>query len=579
MKKLTFLHYFKKYAFFYIISIVVLSLSIFLNMICPQITRRIVDEVLIGGEISALTPLLLCVLAVGIGRCVFQYAKEFLCDYAGSKIGCSIRLEIFRKIQSLSADFFDGINSGELMSRVKDDVDRIWDIFTYIAILIVEVVIHTAIALYFMFSLNWKLAIVPVFAMIGAACVAIAMEKKLGCVYETIAEENSIMNNTAAENLAGIRTVKAFVREPFEFSKFQQHNKRYYSLNIRQSKIYVRYNPILQCITYFLPCFIMLAGGISTINGKMTIGGLTAFLQYSTNIVWPMEMLGWLANGLSAAIASKQRLNKIFARESSITEKPVENGIISSKVAGSIPAIKGDIEFVNVCYKGTDGHEILKNVSFKIPAGSTVGIMGATGSGKTTIINLLKRLYDVSSGSIMIDGVDVRDISLSELRQNVSCVMQDVFLFSDTIENNVKLGKRKQLSCCVVENALEKSCSADFVSNMKEKSQTVIGERGIGLSGGQKQRLTIARALSRSSPVIVFDDSTSALDTETEREIQKKLESLSGMTKIIIAHRISAVRKADNILVLENGEVMEQGNHKQLLEKKGLYFQTYKSQY
>lgn len=568
--------YFKKYAVYYIVAFIAMTLSTALDLICPLITRSVVNDVIVAKNMENLSKLLMGFLWIGIGRCIFQYTKEFLCDYAGSKVACEIRSGIFRKLQSLSASFFDKHNSGELMARVRDDVDRIWDCFTYISILIAEVVIRTIIALYCMFSINWKLAIIPSICMFLAAFIAIKMDKKLDVVFGQIAEENSLLNNTAQENLSAVRTVKAFSREKFEINKFRSRNKRYYNLNIEQSKIFVKYNPLLQAITYLLPCCVLLLGGILTIKDGFSIGDLTAFVQYAMNIVWPMEMLGWLTNGLSSAKASTKRLNKIYDEIPDVFSCIDEE---NTKESSGTKKIYGNISFENVCYKTISGKDILKNVSFSVNAGETLGIMGASGSGKTTLINLLKRMYDVTDGSIKIDGIDVRHLSLGILRKNIACVNQDVFLFSDTIIGNIKLGEKNTLSTSSVKNALEQASANEFVSKMKDGHETVIGERGIGLSGGQKQRITIARALVRETPVIVFDDSTSALDTETEKEIQKTLQEMMGMTKIIVSHRISAVRNANKIIVLDKGLVVEAGTHDELLQKNGLYYETYKSQY
>lgn len=570
MEKFSLIKYFKKYAVFYVISVLAVCISIVLDMYSPQITRQIVDDVICAGHMEKLRGLLIFILCIGGCRCIFQYTKEFLCDIAGSKIGSEVRLDLFKKIQSLSANFFDGINSGELMSRVRDDVDRIWELGAYVGILMAEVLVRTVTALYFMFRLNWLLAIIPSLGMLFAAFIAIKMENKLDDVYGEIEEENSKLNNTAQENLAGVRTVKAFSREPFEILKFKKHNERYYQLNIEQSKVFVKYHPFIQAVSVLLPCFVLLAGGMLVIKGNFSIGQLSAFIQYSMNIVWPMEMLGWLTNGISSARASVKRINKIYEETPDITEK---------EAAVQLKKIDGSVEFENVSYVTNTGRYILKNVSFNIKAGETLGIMGATGSGKTTVINLLKRMYDVSEGAIKLDGVDIRDLPLGVLRKAVACVMQDVFLFSDTIDGNIRLGEKKNLTEEEVDEALKNSCSSEFVDQMKEKAETVVGERGIGLSGGQKQRLTIARAISRNAPVLVLDDSTSALDTETEQHIQGILRKMSGMTKIIIAHRISAVRNADKIIVLENGAIAECGTHAELLEKKGLYWETYQSQH
>lgn len=586
MKKLNLGHYIGKYAFFYVIAFLCITGSVILDMTSPVIVQHIVDDVLVAKNIEPLKFLLLGILGIGVGRFIFQYAKEFICDFCGSKIACEIRINLFEKLQSLSANFFDKINSGELMSRVKDDVDSIWNVTAFMGILIAEVILRVISTMYFMLRINVFLTIIPCIAMIVTAYIAIKMERKLDTLYEQAAQENSELNNTAAENLAGVRTVKAFAREGFEINKFHKHNQKYYELNIDLSRVFVKYNPKIQIITKLLSVITLLIGGIFVIKGnpltggdKITVGQLMAFLQYVGNIIWPLEMLGWLTNGLSSARASISRLNKIYAEMPDITDaqtlgtdEEISNSLFTAH------DIAGNISFEHVTYKAGE-RKILDDVSFEIKAGQTLGIMGATGSGKSTIINLLKRMYDVTDGCIKIDGIDIREIPLNALRSSIATVMQDVFLFSDTIEDNVRLGAKESITTEEVRIALQKSHSMEFVSKMENKEQTVIGERGVGLSGGQKQRITIARALARKTPVLVLDDSTSALDTETEKDIQQVLSELTGMTKIIIAHRISAVRKADKIIVLENGKIAEEGTHEELLGKNGLYKETYDSQY
>ncbi|MCR4954322.1 MAG: ABC transporter ATP-binding protein/permease [Treponema sp.] len=620
MNKLNLPKYFGKYWFAYLTAIIAMLAGTLLDMIAPKIVQHIVDDVIVARNMDLLMPLIWGILGIGIGRFIFQYTKEFLCDWCGSKIASEVRINLFQKIQSLSANFFDGINSGELMSRVKDDVDSIWNIAAFMGILMAEVVVRVVSVLYFMFNMNVWLAIIPTLGMIGSAIVAFLMEKKLDNLFGAVAQENSELNNTAAENLAGVRTVKAFAREGFEINKFHKHNQKYYELNIDLSRVFVKFNPIIQIITRSLVVIILLIGGYLVIKGnpleggkKLSIGELMAFLQYAGNIVWPMEMLGWLANGFSQAKASVKRLNKIYEQLPQITDESqladaTKNDPDFTTALLSPFDLNGEISFEHVSYKAkppvkTDDdeeddkkapnkhtdeskektdeepREILHDVTFSIKAGQTLGIMGATGSGKTTIINLLKRMYDVSEGSIKIDGIDIRELPLPTLRRSIACVMQDIFLFSDTIDGNIRLGAKESMTTAQVRAALEASHSAEFVDKMAEQEMTVIGERGIGLSGGQKQRITIARALARKTPILVLDDSTSALDTETEQEIQGVLADLHGMTKIIIAHRISAVRKADKIIVLDGGRITEEGTHEELLKLGGLYKETYDSQY
>lgn len=588
--KLNLFSYFRRHILFYLIALFAVICSILLDMYAPIIVQHIVDDVIIAKNIEPLKILLLGILAIGIGRCIFQYTKEFLCDWSGSKIASEIRINLFQKIQSLSANFFDGINSGELMSRVTNDVDRIWEFSAYIGILMAEVIIRTLCSMFFMIRINALLSIIPIVGMILSGVVAVRMENKLDSLFGDVSQENSELNNIAAENLAGVRTVKAFARERFEINKFHKHNQKYYELNIDLSRVFVKYNPIIQIITRGISIVVLLLGGIFAIKGingqKMSIGQLMAMVSYAGNIVWPMEMLGWLTNGISSAKASIKRLNKIYEQLPQIQEESPLKNLEESENSNSLKAsqifpvadISGDVSFENVSYK-FEKTDILKNISFEIKKGQTLGIMGATGSGKTTIINLLKRTYDVTEGSIKIDGIDIKEIPLATLRKSITCVMQDVFLFSDTIDGNIKLGEKNKITSEQVKNALELSHSAEFVNKMEKLEHTVIGERGVGLSGGQKQRITIARALARKTPILVLDDSTSALDTETEHEIQQVLNDLKGMTKIIISHRISAVRNADKIIVLENGSIEESGTHEELLQNNGLYKETYNSQY
>jgi ATP-binding cassette subfamily B protein len=546
-----------------------MTISIGLDMLYPQITKKIIDDVIVGGDLNLLTKLLLGILLIGVGRCIFQYLKEFTFDLVSSKIACDIRRNLFRHIQSLSIQFFDKTNTGELMSRVKDDVDKIWGALGFIGMLILEVLLHTTLVLYFMFNLSIKLTIIPLIAMPLVACIAIFMEKSLGKVYEDISEENAVLNTVAQENLAGVRTVKAFAREKHEISKFLSHNKRYYELNMKQSKVFVKYNPYFQFITKLLPVVVIICGGSLVIKGEITLGTLGAFLEYSTNIVWPMEMLGWLSNDLASAFASNKKIKKIYAETSSIKEK--ENPII-------IKDVKGEIEFNHVSFSLGD-KQILSNISFNLKPGKTIGIMGATGAGKSSIINLLQRFYDVNEGEVKLDGVNIKDLTLNELRSNISLVMQDVFLFSDTVNENVKLGKKEFVGETEILHAVEKAGAKDFIERMDKQYETIVGERGVGLSGGQKQRISIARALAKKTPILVLDDSTSALDMETEHSIQKALNELDNTTKIIIAHRISAVRNADEIIFLEEGTIVERGTHEELLGKKGFYHKTFIAQY
>lgn len=568
MKKIR--SYIWQYKWRYLIAILALFTAVSLDMVAPRLTRIMVDDVIVGGNMGVFKWLLLGFIGVGVGRCICQYIKDYTFDSTSNKISVAIRRDLFTHIQSLSADYFDRTNTGELMSRIKDDVDHIWDGIGFVGMLIIEVIYHTISVLVCMASINIKLTIIPLIAIIVCASVAIIMENKLGQVYGEISEENAKLNTVAEENLGGVRTVKSFAREKYEIKKFLSHNKKYYDLNMKQSKIFVKYNPVFSVVTKLLPVLVLLFGGHYVVEKTMTIGELSAFVEYSMNIVWPLEMLGWLTNCLSSAVASNRKLKKIFNEKPSITEpeKPV-----------IIPELKGSVKFEHVSFHKADNYEILKDISFEVPAGKTLGIMGATGAGKTSIVQLLQRMYDVTDGSIKIDDVDIRNMTLEQVRTSVGHVMQDVFLFSDTINENIRLGKKRTIKQKDIVKAAWDASAGGFIEKMSDEYDTVIGERGVGLSGGQKQRISIARALAKKNPILVMDDSTSALDMETEHEIQDMLNNRKNVTKIIIAHRISAVRYADEIIVLDEGCIAERGTHEELMERKGLYYETYLSQY
>lgn len=540
-----------------------------LDMLSPQLTKSIIDDVIGKGEIHKLSYLLLGILGIGIARFIFGYIKEFLFDKTGARIAANMRSDLFKHVQKLSPEFFDRTGTGELMSRVKDDVDRIWDGITYVGMLVIEVVIHVSLVLFCMYRLNWKLALLPTICMAFCGFLAVYLEKKLDKVYEDISDENAKLNTVAEENLGGVRTVKAFAREKFEINKFLSHNNRYYELNMQQSKVFVKYHPLFSAITKLLPLLVLLVGGYFVIYEDFSLGSLGAFVEYSNNIVWPMEMVGWLANSVSSAFSSNKKIKKIYGELPSIKE---------SETPTVLPEVKGKITFEGVGFKRGE-RQILEDISFNVEAGETLGIMGATGSGKSSITHLLMRLYDYESGRILLDDVDIKDLTLNQLRGSIAPVTQDVFLFSDTIAENVSLGQKDVITKETMEQACVDAQASSFIEKLSDGYDTVIGERGVGLSGGQKQRISIARALAKKTPVLILDDSTSALDMETEHAIWQTLNKLNGITKLIVAHRISAVRHANQIIYLKDGQIAERGTHEELLAKKGLYYETYMAQY
>jgi ATP-binding cassette subfamily B protein len=434
--------------------------------------------------------------------------------------------------------------------------------------LFIEQALYFVIASVVLFTLNWKLAILSLCILPIIAFVAVQLRKQVGKTYEEISDQRAAMNTTAQENLAGVRLVKAFGRENHEIEKFLKMNKENYRLNVNQAKVWSRHQPRIEFLSNFIVVMITSVGGYLVIGKELSIGTLVAYVNYIYMLIWPMRMIGWLINILSQCMASLKKIDVLFDEVPDVKnpESPVE------------PAKReGHVVFDHVSLVA-NGMTILDDVCLDAKPGSTVAIMGATGAGKSSLINLIGRYYDCTSGRILMDGVDVRDQELEPLRKNVSVVMQDVFLFSDTIEENIRFGS-PEIPMESLVSASKDAHVHEFVMKLSDGYKTVVGERGIGLSGGQKQRISMARALARDSRVLVFDDATSALDMETEHQIQQALDTRAGVTKFIIAHRVSAVKNADEIIILDHGAVIERGSHQELLEQRGYYYDTYVLQF
>ncbi|GAA0180606.1 ABC transporter ATP-binding protein [Clostridium sediminicola] len=567
MKRL--IKYITKYPIRIVIPTVTMVIAMIADMFNPYISKVIVDKVIEKKEYDLLAVLLLSILGITIIRAVFGYVKEYVADDLASKVSEDLKRDLYNHIQSLPYSYFDGMNTGELMSRIGEDIDNIWRTVSFGFRLLIENAAYFIIATSILFYLNWKLAIVTTLVVLPIAYIALKLEKEIGITYGKISDQTAVINTAAQENISGVRLVKAFAREKFEILKLLKLNKVNYDLNLEQAGIMAKYFPLIEFLTNLSIVAILCLGGYLVVKEGMSTGTLVAFIMYSGMLVWPMRMLGWLTNMLAQNKASSKKIFKIM---------DITPDIKDSEDSIELKNIKGDIKFKNVSFN-YHGEEVLKNINLEVNVGETVAIMGTTGSGKTSLINLIGRYYDVAEGSVSIDGHDVRELKLNSFRKKMAVVSQDIFLFSDTVEENIKMGNYDATKE-EMDKACKCACAYEFINELPQRYETIIGERGIGLSGGQKQRISIARALIREASILILDDATSALDMETEYDLLSNLNKRDKkVTTFIIAHRISAVKNADQIVFLEDGKIVERGNHNELLDLKGKYYEVYLEQF
>ncbi|EOU1902469.1 ABC transporter ATP-binding protein [Clostridium perfringens] len=560
--------YISKRIVFLIVPILAMIIVLGIDSFFPYLQKIFVDDILLGSNKSKLGLFFGIFLGLSLLRGILGYIKEFLFDKFSLNVSKEIRMDLFKKIQSFEFSFFDSTNTGELMSRIGEDVDIVWETISYGLRLLIEGIILFIISVTIMMSMSPSLTIICLVILLPVGVLAILVNKKFHRNYSKISDKVADINLMAQQDIAGIRLVKAFAREKYETEKFLKVNKDYYDLNITQARILSNFLPVIDLLTNLTPVAMIIYGGYLVIKGNITMGTLLAFSSYILNLSFCVKNIGGLVNMMSQNRASMDKIFNILKRKPQITS--MENSYDPDK-------IKGEIEFKNVSFRYNE-EEVLKKINLKIPAGSTVAIMGETGCGKSSILSLIGRHYDVSSGEVLIDGVNVKKWNLDSLRENMAVVFQDTFLFSDSIKDNIDFGGNKNEDEII--EAAKDSCAYDFIKEMPEGFETEVGERGLGLSGGQKQRLAIARALVRKTPILILDDATSALDMETEFNVLKNLSKKQDKaTTFIIAHRISGVKDADIILFMKDGEVVEMGDHESLLKKKGYYYSVYCHQF
>ncbi|MGV1056422.1 ABC transporter ATP-binding protein [Clostridium perfringens] len=560
--------YISKRMVFLIVPILAMIIVLGIDSFFPYLQKIFVDDILLGSDKSKLGLFFGVFLGLSLLRGILGYIKEFLFDKFSLNVSKEIRRDLFKKIQSFEFSFFDSTNTGELMSRIGEDVDIVWETISYGLRLLIEGIILFIISVTIMMSMSPSLTIICLVILLPVGGLAILVNKKFHRNYSKISDKVADINLMAQQDIAGIRLVKAFAREKYETEKFLKVNKDYYDLNITQARILSNFLPVIDLLTNLTPVAMIIYGGYLVIKGNITMGTLLAFSSYILNLSFCVKNIGGLVNMMSQNRASMDKIFNILKRKPQITS--MENSYNPDNV-------KGEIEFKNVSFRYNE-EEVLKKINLKIPAGSTVAIMGETGCGKSSILSLIGRHYDVSSGEVLIDGVNVKKWNLDSLRENMAVVFQDTFLFSDSIKDNIDFGGNKSEDEII--EAAKDSCAYDFIKEMPEGFETEVGERGLGLSGGQKQRLAIARALVRKTPILILDDATSALDMETEFNVLKNLSKKQDKaTTFIIAHRISGVKDADIILFMKDGEIVEMGDHESLLKKKGYYYSVYCHQF
>lgn len=564
-----FFSFLKKYRGRLIFAMCLVTIVCAIAVVNPQIAGIVVDDVIKGGEYDKLPLMMIIMVVTTLLRTVLKYWYLIIFEKSSQGMLYTLRDYVYKKLLAQDFGFYNKNRTGDLMSRMTGDMDAVRHFVAYVIYGSYENALLFIIALIMIFIADFRLALCMIAVMPFTIFTTYKQLKEVKPAFHNIRKHFSTLNTFVQENVSGNRVVKAFAKEDYEIEKFNRENDGYRDAEINATNIWKKYVPVFDILANSLTIILYLVGGIMVIKGEMTIGTLVTVSGYLWMLNNPLRQAGWLANDYQRFVTSVEKIYATAIVEPRIFNK--DNSIVKEK-------LDGEIEFSNVSYR-TGGEMILEDINIHIKPGETVGIIGATGSGKTTLMNLLNRFYDVTTGSIKIDGVNIKDYNLQSMRSNIGLAMQDVFLFSDTIEGNIAYGRPD----CSFEEVVEAAKIADahnFIVRMTDGYDTIVGERGVGLSGGQKQRISLARALLKDPTILILDDTTSAVDMETESQIQKELKNLDGnRTIFIIAHRISSIKAADQILVLDNGRIIETGKHEELLDKKGYYYTVFHHQY
>jgi ATP-binding cassette subfamily B multidrug efflux pump len=563
--------YILKYRRLIFLGILAILLSEFFYVIIPILIGRAVDDLKAGVTFEKLSLFASLILGSTILSGIASFFTRQTIIVASRKIEYDMRNDFYRHVQGLHYLYFRDKKVGDIMAYATNDIPAVRNFLGPGIMYSIETTIEFVVILAIMFSMNLKLTLITLIPLPLISYLVYKVGKIVHERYEDIQEHFGTITTLAQENIAGIRVIKSYVREDYEIEKFRKVNFEYFIKNIKLAKVQSLTYPLMILITGISIILVIWYGGYQVIKGTMTLGQLTSFLIYLGYLIWPMIAFGWIINLTQRAAASMDRLLEVMRVQPRIKD--------TEETDFSIKQINGEIEFKDVWFKYPDSENyVLKGVSFKVEQGQTVGIVGYTGSGKTTLVNLIPRLFDPDKGEVLIDGVNVKKIPLKVLRGSIGYVQQDVFLFSDTVKNNITFGvdgvdEDKIISVAKIAHIY------DEVMEFPNKFDTIVGERGITLSGGQKQRVGLARALIKEPKILILDDSFSSVDAYTEEMILKNLkEYRKGRTTIIISHRITAVKDADFIIVLDDGEIVESGTHDELIELGGIYAELYQKQ-
>ncbi|NHM29464.1 ABC transporter ATP-binding protein [Neobacillus terrae] len=561
--------YLRKYRTRIILGLLLALVVSAMNMLNPYLAGKIVDKVMYGHQKNLLWKLLLLMIGFTFIRTAVRYGYQMMFEKLSQNVIFTMREHLYGRLHQLDFSFYDQTKTGDIMARMTGDLEAVRHFTAWTIYMIFENAMILIFAVCFMFYIHPPLALAMLVVTPVIGFFAYKLTYAVRPTFTEIRNQFARLNSVVQENISGNRVVKAFAKEDYEIEKFSVENEAFKVKNLESAKIWEKYLPVLDSLAGVLTVVMILVGGIMVIRGSLTFGELVTF----NSLIWalsnPMRMAGWLLNDVQRFIASAEKVEDLF-----ITKPKIKNqGQIID-----IKRFKGIVEFDHVNFSYGDG-PVLKDIRFKIKPGQTLAIIGPTGAGKSTLVNLLSRFYDADSGDVKVDGVNVKEWDLHKLREGMAMVMQDIFLFSDTIEGNIAYGN-PYASLETVQSAAKMAEAHDFIAGLPEGYETIVGERGVGLSGGQRQRIALARAILKDPAILILDDTTLAVDMETEVKIQTTLKSIQqNKSCFIIAHRISSVKEADLILVMNNGKIIERGKHEELLKKKGYYFNVYKNQY